>query len=73
MPNLLRKEVAYAAKLSDTTVRGRTPGAILSDEQARKALFAEVDDEVKKTVPVVIKDAADAELRLKAYLSHKLK
>jgi uncharacterized membrane protein YkvA (DUF1232 family) len=64
---------AYAAKLSDTTVRGRTPGAILADEAARKKLFAEVDDEVKKTVPIQIKDAADAELRLKAYLSHKLK
>ncbi len=64
---------SYAAKLSDTTVRGRTPGAILTDDAARKALFAEVDDEVKKTVPVVIKDPADAELRLKAYLTHKLR
>lgn len=64
---------SYAAKLSDTTVRGRTPGAIVADERARTALFAEVDDEVKKTVPVVIKDPADAELRLKAYLTHKLK
>jgi uncharacterized membrane protein YkvA (DUF1232 family) len=64
---------AYAAKLSGTTVRGRTPGSIVSDEQARKTLFAEVDAEVQKTVPVVIKDPADAEVRLKAYLSHKLK
>lgn len=64
---------AYAARLSDTVVRGRSPGAIVSDESARKRLFGEVDDEVKKTVPIVIKDAADAELRLKAYLTHKLK
>lgn len=63
----------YCSKLSDTVVRGRAPSVILSDAAARKALFAEVDDEVKKTVPVVIKDPADAELRLKAYLSHKLK
>jgi len=64
---------AYAAKLSDTSVRGRTPASIVADETARRVLFAEVDNEVKKTVPVVIADAADAELRLKAYLTHKLK
>lgn len=63
----------YCAKLSETAVRGRTPANVLADAAARKALFAEVDDEVKKTVPVVITDAADAEVRLKAYLSHKLK
>lgn len=63
----------YCAKLSETAVRGRTPANVLADPAARKALFAEVDDEVKKTVPVVITDAADAEVRLKAYLSHKLK
>lgn len=54
-------------------MRGRTPANVLADAAARKALYAEVDDEVKKTVPVVITDAADAEVRLKAYLSHKLK
>lgn len=64
---------AYAARLSDTQVRGRTPASVLADDAARKALFAEVDDEVKKAGPVVIKDAADAEVRLKAYLAHKLK
>ena len=63
----------YCAKLSETAVRGRTPANVLADAAARKALYAEVDDEVKKTVPVVITDAADAEVRLKAYLSHKLK
>lgn len=63
----------YCVKLAETPVRGRTPGQIVADEVARKALYAEVDEEIKKTVPVIIKDAADAELRLKAYLSHKLK
>jgi uncharacterized membrane protein YkvA (DUF1232 family) len=64
---------AYAAKLSDTTVRGRTPSAIVTDAAVRKTFFAEVDDEVKKAGPVVLTDPADAELRLKAYLTHKLK
>jgi uncharacterized membrane protein YkvA (DUF1232 family) len=64
---------AYCAKLVDQPVRGRTPGAITDDAAVRKALYAEVDDEIKRTVPIVIADAADAELRLKAYLTHKLK
>jgi uncharacterized membrane protein YkvA (DUF1232 family) len=64
---------AYCAKLVDQAVRGRTPGAIADDAELRKALYAEVDDEIKRTVPIVITDPVDAELRLKAYLTHKLK
>lgn len=64
---------AYCAKLVDQAVRGRTPAQIADDAAARKALYAEVDDEIKRTVPVVVNDPADAELRLKAYLTHKLK
>ncbi|MEZ4401829.1 MAG: YkvA family protein [Kofleriaceae bacterium] len=72
-PESYDKLRAYARKLSDAVVRGRAPATILVDAAARAALFAEVDDEVKKTVPVVVVDPADAELRLKAYLAHKLK
>jgi uncharacterized membrane protein YkvA (DUF1232 family) len=64
---------AYCAKLVDQAVRGRTPGVIVDDAEVRKALYAEVDDEIKRTVPIVIADPVDAELRLKAYLTHKLK
>lgn len=63
----------YCTKLADQAVRGRTPAQIIDDADARKALYAELEDEIKRTVPVVIKDAADAEVRLKAYLTHKLK
>jgi uncharacterized membrane protein YkvA (DUF1232 family) len=63
----------YCTKLATTSVRGRNPAQVISDETHRAALYGEVDDEIKKTVPVMIKDAEDAELRLKAYLSHKLK
>jgi uncharacterized membrane protein YkvA (DUF1232 family) len=63
---------AYCAKLVDQAVRGRTMGSIADDASVRKALYAEVEDEIKRTVPIVITDAADAELRLKAYLTHKL-
>lgn len=64
---------AYCAKLVDHTVRGRTPAKIADDEDVRKTLYVELEDEIKRSVPVVIKDPADAEVRLKAYLTHKLK
>jgi hypothetical protein len=63
---------AYTARLTDTTVRGRTPLQVVQDEALRTALYGEVEDEIKKSVPVVVSDADDAELRFKAYLSHKL-
>lgn len=64
---------AYCAKLVDQSIRGRTPGHLADDAAARKALYLELDDELKRTVPIVISDPADAEVRLKAYLTHKLK
>jgi len=64
---------AYCARLVDQSVRGRTPAQLAEDATARKALYAEIDDEIKRTVPIVINDPVDAEVRLKAYLTHKLK
>ncbi|MCX5743591.1 MAG: YkvA family protein [Proteobacteria bacterium] len=69
---LYDKLKAYCAKLSDTTVRGRTPIQLVGDAAMRKALAIELDDELKRSVPMVIADPKDAELRLKAYLTHKL-
>ena len=69
---LYDKLKAYCAKLADQSVRGRTPQDLIDDEAARKALYVELDEELKKSVPIVINDPADAELRLKAYLTHKL-
>jgi uncharacterized membrane protein YkvA (DUF1232 family) len=63
---------AYCAKLVDLPVRGRSPAQLIDDAAARKALYAEIDDEIKRSVPIVVNDPADAELRLKAYLTHKL-
>ncbi|MGE5183454.1 MAG: YkvA family protein [Acidobacteriota bacterium] len=63
---------AYCAKLEDHAVRGRTPGQLSEDPALRKTFYVELDDELKKTVPIVINDPTDAELRLKAYLTHKL-
>jgi uncharacterized membrane protein YkvA (DUF1232 family) len=69
---LTDKLKAYCAKLGETAVRGRTPSQLAGDAALRKALDEELEDELKKNVPMVINDAKDAELRLKAYLTHKL-
>ncbi len=63
---------AYCAKLGEVAVRGRTPMQLAGDAAMRKALDEELEGELSKSVPVVVKDAKDAELRLKAYLTHKL-
>lgn len=63
---------AYVSKLTEVEVRGRTPGVVVDDDAARARLWAEVADELAKAGPVVLGDAADAEVRLKAYLTHKL-
>ena len=63
---------SYCSKLGDQSVRGRTPTQLAEEPELRKALYVELDDEVKKTVPIVVNDPTDAELRLKAYLTHKL-
>lgn len=63
---------SYCAKLADQAVRGRTPAQLVEDAGLRKALWVELEDELKKSVPIVVNDPADAELRLKAYLTHKL-
>ena len=63
---------AYCARLAEQAVRGRTPAMLVDDAAARKALWVELDDELTKSVPIVINDPKDAELRLKSYLTHKL-
>lgn len=69
---LYDKLKSYCSKLEDQAVRGRTPGQVIEDAAQRKQLYAELEDEIVRTVPIVIADPADAELRLKAYLTHKL-
>jgi uncharacterized membrane protein YkvA (DUF1232 family) len=64
---------AYCARLADQSVRGRTPAQLAADPALRKQLYKELDDELKRTVPIVVNDPTDAELRLKSYLTQKLK
>ncbi len=69
---LYDKLKSYCSKLAEQTVRGRSPAQLIDDESLRKALYVELADELVKTVPIVVNDPVDAELRLKAYLTHKL-
>jgi uncharacterized membrane protein YkvA (DUF1232 family) len=69
---LYDKLKAYCAKLGDLKVRGANATNLMEDANARKSLYAALDEELEKTVPIVVNDPTDAELRLKAYLTHKL-
>lgn len=69
---LFDKLRAHVGKLTEQTVRGRTAGVIVEDAAARAALWREIGDELAKTTTVVLADPADAEVRLRAYLAHKL-
>ena len=62
----------YCADLAEQKVRGRTPADLIDQPELRAGLYAELDDELHRTVPIVVNDPTDAELRLKAYLTHKL-
>jgi uncharacterized membrane protein YkvA (DUF1232 family) len=62
----------YCSKLGDLKVRGKTVGDVIDDATARATFYQTLDEEIEKTVPIVISDPVDAELRLKAYLTHKL-
>ena len=63
---------AYCAKLGDLKVRGKAPADLMEDIKARESFYKVLDEELEKTVPIVVNDPTDAELRLKAYLTHKL-
>lgn len=69
---LYDKLKAYCAKLNELKVRNATPSTLIEEEAARKSLYAALEEELEKTVPIVINDPTDAELRLRAYLTHKL-
>ena len=69
---LYDKLKAYCAKVGETPVRGLTTAQLIEEESARKQLYTALSEELEKTVPIVINDPTDAELRLKAYLTHKL-
>jgi uncharacterized membrane protein YkvA (DUF1232 family) len=71
--DLFAKLSAYCDRQTGQEVRGRTPDQLLADPMARAQLFSEVDDAVARAGEVAVPDEAQAAVRLKAYLGHKLK
>lgn len=69
---LFDKLKQYCAKLGDLKVRGLGAAELMTEPPARASLYAALDEELDKSVPIVVNDPTDAELRLKAYLTHKL-
>ena len=63
---------SYCSKLGDLKIRGKTVSDLIEDTKAREAFYVTLDEEIAKTVPIVIANPVDAELRLKSYLTHKL-
>lgn len=70
--SLFEKFRAHVARLVEQSVRGRSTGTIVDDEAARSMLWREIEEEITKAGPVVLGDPNDAEVRIKAYLTHKL-
>jgi uncharacterized membrane protein YkvA (DUF1232 family) len=60
--------------LSAATVRGRSPEQIASDQDARKALFDEIEDDLSRVSEVTFEDEDEDAIALnfKSYLHHKL-
>jgi len=63
----------YCARLSDVTVRGRSPEGVIRDEEVRADLYREIEDDIKKMPAANFKDAESVELKLQSYLHAKLK
>lgn len=63
----------HCESLVDTSVRGRSPGVIVQDADARKAVYGELEDHIKTLPPHAFSDADDVAVRFKAYIQHKLK
>ncbi len=72
-PELYAKFRKYVERLSDAAVRGRTPEHIVKDEQARKQLFEEVENDLLRMPAASFSDPASALRQLNSYLQTKLK
>ncbi len=63
----------FCARMTDTAVRGRTPETIVTDADARKKLYAEIEDDLKRMPAATFTDADGVKAKLVSYLTAKLK
>lgn len=64
---------AHCRTLSEQTVRGRSMHDLLTDADARKGLGTDVREALGKLPPVDCSNPEEIDVKLKAYLGHKLK
>lgn len=62
----------YCSLLTDESVRGRSPYAIVTDVAAREQLYGEVEDDIKRMPPASFADPEAIATKFKSYLHHKL-
>jgi uncharacterized membrane protein YkvA (DUF1232 family) len=62
----------YAEELLHTVVRNRSPRALVDDAKARRHLFDEIKDELKRLPPAPMSDPDRVARTIKNYLSQKL-
>ncbi len=66
----------FVARLHEKPVRGRTTQQILADARARQDLKRELDQQMKKTRPLLVDNeelAREIEVQIQSYLKMKLK
>lgn len=71
-PELYARFKRHVEGLADQAVRGRTADTVLDDAGARKQLYAEIADELKKLPAATFADPAAVERTVKSYFSQKL-
>ncbi|MEM9494109.1 MAG: hypothetical protein AAGC55_33495 [Myxococcota bacterium] len=62
----------YCARLSDTVVRGRSPEHLVSEADARAALYRELEEDLLRMPPASFDQGEDLTVHLTSYLHHKL-
>ena len=71
-PDLFAKLRTYCIRLTDKTVRSRSPGSVVDNAASRDALFADIENEFL-TAPLGSFSSQDGlATRFKSYLTHKL-
>jgi uncharacterized membrane protein YkvA (DUF1232 family) len=72
-PDLYPRFKHYVRELGHAVVRARAPRVIVDDARQRKALWSEVEDELKRVPPAPIRDPDRIARVVRNYLSQKLK
>lgn len=71
-PELYPRLKKYTQDLTGKEVRGRKPVTIVDDAKARKQLYVEIEEELRRLPPAPMTDPDGVERTIRNYLSQKL-